>query len=403
MEIKTLTEKILEVLQQLAQQSVEEITALDAKDGQELGCPAYREAYLRGAARAMEPLGWQPGEDWNRMTPWQKLCVYKVSDTAGVDCDATLRNAVLFALAYGLLDAGWQVEHRREAEGYYQLRAPAQPGWVLRGDTMNSYATTIHQYIHRVLRKTCGDELVRRRIVDPQRTSTGRLNLQDRYYYIREGAGTRAKYPWERAVLDQYDFFRQTETPAQQAFFRTVHTVGNCMPVPFGGKGAFNSPRGMGPSKDYWDLALGCIYNHYARQTGAPVLTRQGEDRYTLAWLLKGKAVDRATRDRKTRANLTLCQDWLDGFGSWPQFVERNFLQDYVEKAETGWGMPKALWDRHFAAAVEAEQPQDFEAFFSQVSKRCASRGKRIAQAAKERLKDRNLEALAKQMAGEAV
>lgn len=390
MKTRTLTEKILAVLQQLAQQSVEEITAMDEKDGQEPGGPAYREAYLRGAAAAMAPLGWQPGEDWDRMTPWQKLCVYKVSDTVGVDCDASLRNAVLFALAYGLLDEGWQVVCHKP--GYYQLRAPAQPGWVLRGDTMNSYATTIHGYIHRVLGENYGDALLGRRIVDPQRTRTGRLNLQDRYYY---NAKTKAKNPWERAILDQYDFFRQTETPAQQAFFRAVHTVGNCMPVPFGmaREGGFNSPRGMGPSKDYWDLALGCIYNHYARQTGAPVLTRQGEDCYTLAWLLQGDEGDR----------VRLCQDWLDGFGSWPQFVEKNFLQDYVEKTETGWGMPKALWDHHFAAAVEPEQPQDFEAFFSRVSERCASRGRRIAQAARERLKDRNLEALAKQMAGEAV
>lgn len=401
MENRTLTEKILEVLQQLAQQSVEEITALDAKNGQEPGCPAYREAYLRGAAVAMAPLGWQPGEGWDRMTPWQKLCVYKVSDTAGVDCDASLRNAVLFALAYGLLDEGWRVERRREAEGYYQLRLPGKSGWVLRGDTMNSYATTIHGYIHRVLGDAYGDELLGRQIVDPQRTRSGRLNLQDRYYY---NAKTKAKNPWERAILAQYDFFRQTETSAQQAFFRAVHTVGNCMPVPFGveGEGAFNSPRGVGPSKDYWDLALGCIYNHYARQTGEPVLTRQGEDRYTLAWLLEGKAADRETRDRKTRAHLALCQDWLAGFGSWPRFVEKNFLQDYVEKTPAGWGRPKALWDHHFAAAVEPKQPQDFEAFFSQVSERCASRGKRIAQAAKERLKDRNLEVLAEQMAGEA-
>ena len=117
MEDKTLTEKILEVLRQLAQESVEEIAALDLKDGKEPGCPAYREAYQKGAERAMQGLAWQSCEPWEQRTPWQKLCVYKVSDTAGVDCDAALRNAVLFALAYGLRDAGGMVERREGKPG----------------------------------------------------------------------------------------------------------------------------------------------------------------------------------------------------------------------------------------------------------------------------------------------
>ena len=404
MEDKTLTEKILEVLRQLAQESVEEIAALDLKDGQEPGCPAYREAYQKGAERAMQGLAGQSCEPWEQRTPWQKLCVYKVSDTAGVDCDAALRNAVLFALAYGLLDAGWKVERRKGKPGYYQLRAPAQGGWVLRGDTMNSYAATTHGYIHRILGDAYGDELLGRQIVDPQRTQSGKLNLQDRYYY-RPGTKTKAKNPWERAILAQYDFFRRTETEPQQAFFRVVHTVGNCIPVPFAaeGEGSFNSPRGMGPSKDYWDLALVCLYNHYARPIGKAILTRQGEDGYTLDWLLKGTGGNGETRARKTHAHVTLCQDWLDGFGSWQRFVEKNFLQDYVWQTDTGWGPPKALWPNHFAGAIEPVQAQEFHAFFSHVSEWSANRGKRIAQAAKARLRSQTLESLAQEMAEEAL
>lgn len=307
MESMSLTEKILEVLKQLDQEDVYEMLSFDVKDGEEPGGAAYHEKYMSKAKQCMETLGWNPSEDWDNMTPWQKLCVYKVSGKVGVDCDAALRNAVIYALAYGLLEEGWTIEEQGKNRWHYQLRSQTQPAWVLRGDTMNSYATTIHAYIHRVMGTTYWDELLRRKIIDPKRTRRGMLNIQDRYYY-KAGTKTKAKNHWERAILSNYDIFQRAETPALPSFFRSVHTLGNFVPVPFcsNEEGEFNRPRGFGLSKDYWDLALVCFYNYYAQKSGCSAITWHGKNIYTLEWMLGAKDQDKEKRDYKTRANVDL-------------------------------------------------------------------------------------------------
>lgn len=95
----SLTEKILEVLKRLDQEAVYEMLSFDVKDGEEPGGKTYQKLYMDRAKREMESIDWDSYEDWKHMTPWQKLCIYKVSDSAGVDCDVALRNVVIYALA----------------------------------------------------------------------------------------------------------------------------------------------------------------------------------------------------------------------------------------------------------------------------------------------------------------
>lgn len=44
---------------------------------------------------------------------------------------------------------------------------------------------------------------------------------------------------------------------------------------------------------------------------------------------------------------------WLEGFGSWDNFVEKNYLQDFVRVNESTkdedqkYGSPKELWEKH--------------------------------------------------------
>lgn len=396
----SLTEKILEVLKQLVQEDVYEMLSFDVKDGKEPGGKTYQELYMGRAKREMKSLDWAPYEDWKNMTPWQKLCIYKVSDDAGVDCDVALRNVVLYALAYGLMEEGWKIEEQSERKWHYQLRSQIQPTWVLRGDTMNSYATTIHAYIHRAIGTIYWDELLRRKIIDPERTRCGMLNMQDHYYYK---AGTKTKNPWERAVLLNYDIFQRAETPALQSFFRSVHTLGNFVPVPFcsNAEGAFNGPRGLGLSKDYWDLALVCIYNYYAQKAGHLAITWHGKNIYTLEWMLRARDRDPEKRDYKTSANVDLCKDWLDGFDTWSNFVKKNFFQDYVWETETSWGKPKELWTGHFEGSTEPKLEPEFQEMFSRGGEWSKNRGKKIAMAAKEKLTAQNLEQLAKRMTWE--
>lgn len=384
MESMNLTEKILEVLKQLDQEGVYEMLSFDVKDGEEPGGQTYQELYMDSAKRKMKSLDWDSVEDWKHMTPWQKLCIYKVSGGAGVDCDVALRTVVIYALAYGLLEEGWKIEEQRKGTGQYQLRSQAQPAWVLRGDTMNSYVTTIHEFIRNSPQM---DEMKKRGIFyeDPSKPKGKPLSN------------------WEATFLQQYSYCKTLLPSFAFVFIRQIDTLGNFIPVPYisENEGEFNSPRGCGSSKDYWDLALVCFYNYYAEKTGHPHITNNGQKIYTLEWLLGARDKDPEKRDCKTSANVNLCKKWLDCFVSWNHFVGKNFLQDFVNQEGGGYGQPKELWFGHFDGKRLPEKQEQFDAFFCNASSQIIARGLRIAMAAKDCLHDKNLEQLAKRMTWE--
>lgn len=377
----SLTEKILEVLKQLAQEDVYEILSFDVKDGEEPGGAAYHEKYMSKAKQCMETLGWNLSGNWDNMTPWQKICIYKVSGSKGVDCDVALRNVVIYALAYGLLEEGWKIEEQNKRTWHYQLRAQTRPAWVLRGDTMNSYQTTIHEFIRSSPQM---DEMKKRGIFYENPSKPNGKPLSD----------------WEAAFLQQYEYCKTLLPSFAFVFIRQIDTLGNFIPVPFisNNEGAFNSPRGCSSSKDYWDLALVCLYNYYAEKAGHAHITNNGQKIYTLEWMLRARDKDPEKRDCKTSANVNLCKEWLDRFGSWNHFVEKNFLQDFVNQEGGGYGQPKELWFGHFDGESLPKKQEEFDTFFRNASSQIIARGLRIAMAAKDYLQDKNLEQLAKQM-----
>lgn len=103
-----------------------------------------------------------------------------------------------------------------------------------------------------------------------------------------------------------------------EKFLSAYHTIGNFMPVPIG----CNSPRGIGPLKDYFDLTLLHIYNYYINHDIEEIKPIVKSD-MTLAILYK---------------------DWLDSFGSWPNFINDNYLKAFVDENN----YPLELWNGHF-------------------------------------------------------
>lgn len=107
-------------------------------------------------------------------------------------------------------------------------------------------------------------------------------------------------------------------------FISLYHTIGNFIPFPYG----CNGPRGTGKTNDYWDLALLCIYKYYKLK----------EEKWIEA--IVGNKKDYFIK-------------WLKGFGSWDNFVEKNYLQDFVRVNESTkdedqkYGSPKELWEKH--------------------------------------------------------
>lgn len=142
-------------------------------------------------------------------------------------------------------------------------------------------------------------------------------------------------------------------------YLKAVYTIGNFIPAPSGFQ-----PRGFGPSKDYWDLALMCTYNYYAEKKEWPIAWPG----YTLEWLLHAP-----------KGNSLLCGKWLDRYGSWDAFVEGNFLQDFVNQEGSHYGMPKELWKGHFTSSVLPEKEGHFAEFFTNAAAWITARGTRIA------------------------
>lgn len=364
-------DKIDEVKKQLKgevedKDGVKKLAYFDVKDGAEGGDPYYK-TYLDQTIADMGALFEKT--KWGELTPLEKLCCYKISGwDKGVDCDASLRSTVIYQLVFGYDGSIEQYKEKgkEKDEWDYCLKCD---GFTLRGDTMNSYATTVHEYFHRVfgadqdlLKKLKSGHIIEKR-------EKGRLYTDSQYIKMISTDKNDGRH-WERAILHRYDdFFAKRCFPAADEFFRLYHTVGNFLPAP----PAFQDRGSMQlPSHDYWDLAMLCIYNYFHKVNDPKY------KKYTLEWLIKKEEA------------VSSCRAWLDSFGlgqgGWDCFVERNFLQDFVNRDGEHYGPPKELWKGHFTNGTKPSDRADFEQFFTNASAWITARGVRIALAVKEAL-----------------
>lgn len=344
-----LTKKIKWVKEKLRGQEVQDLALFDVKEGQdgEDGAPHYYETYLektrKNIRENMRALFQET--EWGALTPWQKMCCYKISGSNGVDCDAALRSTVIYKLAFG----GGEIVPKKRI---YLLK---HNGFILRGDTMNSYATTVHEFLRTYVHE---EEKVKEFLTKTKSDVWGTRN--------------RRKANWEVCILENYDYFSGIRLSECQKFFDLYHTVGNFIPWPDG----CNVPRGSGPVKDYWDLTLKCIHQWYQDNKN---LTMPSND--ALLHLFGSQMV--------------IFHDWLASYGQgmdgWDNFVKRNFLQDFVEN-----GKPRELWGGHFdtwekggftRTAAMPTGPQ-FKDFFANASEWIEARGKKIAEAVKAALEE---------------
>lgn len=346
-----------------------------------------------------ESLNW-PQEPMCKLDPWQRMCYYQISGSMGTDCDVALFTVVVYYLAYGLGEKGWKINIYDKSHSKYQLKAPNEEvEWTLRGDTMNSYATPI------IGGTGWAKGLLRRYFLtayNDQMETDGILSdgcFVKKYQDFGKKRGD--KLVWSAYMLDKWtDFISLLEDVlvknkiskvAVDKYVRLNHTIGNFIPVPFvEGGGEFNSPRGFdGSSYEFWDLALMCIYNYYFSIHDSTCNLKYPH--YDLKWLLSNDQ------------NVNLCKNWLDSFDAegdqtkWDAFVEQNFMQDLVNSEQGHYGMPKELWEGHFAGAVMPKGEQ-YNAFFENASERIEARGKKIAEKITKELKDKDLTALAKKM-----
>lgn len=145
-------------------------------------------------------------------------------------------------------------------------------------------------------------------------------------------------------------------------FTEKYHSLGNFMPIPEG----CNSPRGFNNPKveDYWDLTLKIIYDYYVMKN------------------------DHLRDIVKTEKNYLNYKKWLDSFGAgqngWNNFVEKNFLQDFVYFEESDYSFPKELWENHFSESVIPSRKEHIEQFYENATKFICARSNRMIKTLKE-------------------
>jgi len=194
-----------------------------------------------------------------------------------------------------------------------------------RGDTMNSWSTTLDEFIRKF-----GKE----------------------YFNNWNGRYIPAGYNEWYDFLSEPGNYKAPLPSYITEFMEVVYTIGNFIPVPIGFNSRGDSKK---PSKDYWDLALLAIYNYYKGRNPS------------LSWLVDKRCVNN-------------CQQWLDGFaGGWNDFVKSNCLQPFVSGPKDGpYGQPLELWDGHSPDDVMPQGEEDFKNFFTNATKWIKDRGDEI-------------------------
>lgn len=217
----------------------------------------------------------------------------------------------------------------------------------VQGETMNSVNTTLNElYKYKSNGETCIETFKQceergRNFIKPKRCKTQGVSIA---YIISRYAEKKTEQEGE------YDNIK-----GLKKFLSVYHTLGNFIPVPVG----CNAPRGTGKLKDYWDLTLKVIHDYYYH----PDI-----DDNIMDIVSGGRGptkIDKAKLYNKY-------QKWLDSFKegdskeeAWKCFVEKNFLQDFVDcNTDGSYGMPKELWKGHFSSGeilpTEIEQIEQF-------------------------------------------
>lgn len=369
-----LSEKILNILLTLRDQSAEEIANYDIKD----------EWDTVGTARCTARCKAKHGEihiPRDSSDPWIKKCCHYINCLDG-DCDVALRSVVIYWLAFlksfGKAD-GWRIELQKGKSEKYQLHKDGEE-MLLRGDTMNSYATPVvgTEYekdglLRYYLINEHKNDMIKEGILTP-----GEHFVKKYQQFKCNNKGD--KNVWSSYILDDYATFierfeemlkKEIPKEAVYEYIRVNDTVGNFIPVPFisGNEGEFNRPRGTGNSYDFWDLAILCIYNFYSDPKG------ETDKEHTLEWLLSSKK------------NADLCRKWLGMYETWDNFIEQNFMQDFVNQEEAHYGKPKELWMGHFKdSVIMPNDSKQYTEFFTNASALIHARSIRIALAVKNML-----------------
>lgn len=121
-----------------------------------------------------------------------------------------------------------------------------------------------------------------------------------------------------------------------EKFAKLHHTIGNMIPVP----SHFNLKRsGYFARYDFWDLTMQQIRKWYKHHDDEPLKQLLNPD----------------GNNNEEELSIALCKKWLSYFTGWNDFVEKNYLQNFIQledddellKDENGDYIPMVFWTNH--------------------------------------------------------
>ena len=139
----------------------------------------------------------------------------------------------------------------------------------------------------------------------------------------------------------------------------TYHTLWNFIPFPNG----YNLRKGLSILHDYLDLTLACIYNYYHENEENKIYKSDGKQyNYHCIFCLN-------------YSEEKICfEKWLKSFVSWENFVEKNYLQTFVDTNNNYY--PKELCDGHFKKGGLPKTIDECNQYFNNASEWILQRGR---------------------------
>lgn len=231
----------------------------------------------------------------------------------------------------------------------------------VKADTMNSVNTTLDVLFEKYIE------------TKEEKQERGRNNVSIKY------------------ILDIYSKDKETlknklkSVKGLENFLGIYHTLGNFLPFPKG----CNCPKGITPLNDYVDLTLKRIYDYYTQKEKYNINTVFNEETIKIINIIKQSKICEIVDSREdtiTIGPFILFGKWLDSFKDWDDFVEKNYLQSFVENKEKVYGKPKELWKGHFEGETLPETLEQCEEYFINASKWIEERGKNMIEKLKSDL-----------------
>jgi|GEM_PF-4736596 len=235
-------------------------------------------------------------------------------------------------------------------------------------DTLNSWQIPIKRYLNYfhqdILENHCNSNSRYKYTfgVPDYKSIEGLIRKQKLYrsnssiwsYYIKNKLGTITIYN----EMEQYAL--------------RCHTLGNFMGVCKG----FNMGRFLS-TQDYPDLAFFHMYKYFSERD----LSISNAEIHLEEFL-------RGSKGNPKETVVSNCVNWLNNYDSWATFVEKHYLQSFLEDSSDSNSMPKEFWSNHFDNKPTRNSyapKEEFLKYISFVNQAILERGKAMYDALKNK------------------